>query len=129
MRAYEDCMFITIERRRPKTTKSKSLDQPNDTAVNPDVLSSSLPELEFTDSIVRSKPPLPPPRKPRPLPRSKTMAPTPPRPAPRASRTPKVVLRKLHDRPTSVARYAYITNKCDRFQLASSPLRTALQTF
>ena len=103
MRAYEDCMFVTIERKRPKAIKSRSLEQQPDTTISPDILSSSLPELEFTDAVIQSKP-LPLPRKPRPVPRSRTISQAPPKPAPRVPRATKVVLRKVQDRPTSVSR-------------------------
>ena len=110
MHAYDDCMFITIERRRPRPSKSTSLDQPAKTdSISANVLSSSVPNFkEFTDSTVSSKPlPLPrrPKPQPRPLPRSRTISQVPPKPAPRTPKTTKVVLRKVHDRPTSVARY------------------------
>ena len=116
MHAYEDCMFITIERRRPQPSKSTSLDQPTETSnTSTDILSSSMPDFkEFTDTVVPAKPlPLPrrPKPQPRPVPRSRTMTQTPPKPAPRVPKTTKVVLRKVHDRPTSVSRYTlwYIT--------------------
>ena len=110
MHAYEDCMFITIERRRPRPSKSTSLDQPTETSsASTDILSSSMPDFkEFTDTVVPAKPlPLPrrPKPQPRPIPRSRTMTQTPPKPAPRVPKTTKVVLRKVHDRPTSVSRY------------------------
>ena len=100
-------MFVTIERRRPKTSKSRSLEQQVETDSSADILSSSMPDLEnFIDSAI---PPKPLPRRPKPLPRQRAVTQTPPKPAPRVPRVTKVVLRKLHDRPISVSRYIQCT--------------------